>query len=85
MRGHSVSPVVFHPSVPYLATGCGDETAKMWFLNADSAPTCVFTLRVTQRRYFLGLLSSVFADLSATVTFNRVFDGINHRNAKIVR
>jgi WD40 repeat protein len=46
MRDHCVSPVAFRPSVPYLATGCGEETAKLWLLNVDcSAPTCVCTLR----------------------------------------
>ena len=46
--GHSgsVNSVAFHPSAPYLATGSGDNTAKLWLLNADcSAATCVSTLQ----------------------------------------
>ena len=48
LQGHSscVLSVAFHPSAPYLATGSGDYTAKLWLLNADcSAATCVSTLQ----------------------------------------
>ena len=48
LRGHIsfVNSVAFHPSAPYLATGSGDKTAKLWLLNADcSAATCVSTLQ----------------------------------------
>ena len=47
LQGHNscVYSVAFHPSAPYLATGSGDKTAKVWLLNADcSAATCVSTL-----------------------------------------
>ena len=47
LREHSdsVYSVAFHPSAPYLATGSGDKTAKVWLLNANcSAATCVSTL-----------------------------------------
>ena len=49
-----VLSVAFHPSAPYLATGSGDKTAKLWRLSADcSVATCVSTLR--------GHIDSVFS------------------------
>ena len=41
----SVSSVAFHPTLPLLATGSLDKTAKLWRLSADgTAATCVATL-----------------------------------------
>jgi WD40 repeat protein len=47
LRGHgnSVKSVAFHPTLPLLATGSFDHTAKLWRFSADaSIPTCVATL-----------------------------------------
>jgi len=47
LEGHSsyVSSVAFHPKVPLLATGSGDNTAKLWRISPDgSAATCDATL-----------------------------------------
>jgi hypothetical protein len=47
LAGHSnsVCSVAFHPSAPILATGSGDNTAKLWRMSADgTAATCVATL-----------------------------------------
>lgn len=44
-RGH-VTSVAFHPSLPLLATGSGDQTAKVWRLSPDgTAASCVATLK----------------------------------------
>jgi len=41
-----VGYVAFHPTLPLLATGSYDKTAKLWRFSADgSAATCVATLR----------------------------------------
>jgi len=46
--GHSgsVNSVAFHPTLPFLATGSDDKTAKLWRLDKPdgSAATCVATL-----------------------------------------
>jgi WD40 repeat protein len=45
--GHSewVTSVAFHPILPFLATGSGDKTAKLWRFSADcSLVTCVASL-----------------------------------------
>jgi WD40 repeat protein len=71
-------PVAFRPSVPYLATGCGDETAKMWLLNVDcSAPTCVCSLPEHSGGIFSVVLNPSSLYL-ATVCFNFFVDGISH-------
>ena len=48
LQGHSntVTSVAFHASLPVLATGSYDYTAKLWRLNSDcSAASCVATLK----------------------------------------
>ena len=48
LQGHNnlVRSVAFHASLPILATGSADRTAKLWRLNSDSsAASCVATLR----------------------------------------
>jgi WD40 repeat protein len=50
LKGHQscfgVTSVAFHPSAPYLATGCDDYTVKLWMLNADCSVTrCVSMLQ----------------------------------------
>jgi len=45
--GHSdwVNSVAFHPTLPFLASGSDDQTAKLWRLDSDgSVATCVATL-----------------------------------------
>ena len=45
--GHSMSveSVAFHPTLPFLATGSSDTTAKLWYLSHNlSKATCVATL-----------------------------------------
>ena len=47
LSGHSYSvvSVAFHPTAPILATGSGDNTAKLWHISLDSSSvTCVATL-----------------------------------------
>ena len=49
LQGHGssdVNCVAFHASLPVLATGSDDKTAKLWRLNSDcSAASCVATLQ----------------------------------------
>ena len=49
LQGHGssdVNCVAFHASLPILATGSDDHTAKLWRLNSDcSAASCVATLQ----------------------------------------
>ena len=47
LSGHrkNVTSVAFHQTLPILATGSGDSTAKLWRLSPDgSTATCVATL-----------------------------------------
>jgi WD40 repeat protein len=46
MTGHSlqVHSVAFHPTLPYLLTGSGDKTAKLWNFSNKSAVNCAATL-----------------------------------------
>jgi len=47
LEGHSydVVSVAFHPTLPLLATGSWDNTAKLWRFSPDgSVSTCVATL-----------------------------------------
>ena len=46
-HSHSVWSVAFHPTAPLLATGSGDNTAKLWKIGPDGSAsdmTCVATL-----------------------------------------
>jgi WD40 repeat protein len=62
-RGHSnyVNSVVFHPTLPFLATGSMDKTAKLWRFSADgSMPNCVATLEGEEHGHSRSVTSVAF-------------------------
>ena len=71
LEGHSgiVQSVAFHPTVPLLATGSWDITAKLWRFSPDgSRATCVATLEggTGYRSHFWSVAFHPTAPLLAT-------------------